>query len=338
MKEYIIGPGDEGIRLDKQLLKILNNAGSGFVYRMLRKKNITLNDRKASGNEHLSSGDVIKIFLSDETFEKFSGKNKTDELRAEDKAQVSGSINEIIIHEDEDLLIVNKPSGLLTQKAFAQDISLNEMCLSYLTDKGEISDETLKMFKPSVCNRLDRNTSGIVIFAKNYRAASTISRALKERTIHKYYLCIVKGRVNKEGRETAYLVKDIRSNRVRVSDTDEKGASVINTLYRPLRTADGYSLLEVELITGKSHQIRAQMAHIGHPLIGDYKYGDKKLNDDLKDRFNISSQVLHAYKLVIPDKQGEDTDRYARTYIAPPPEYMKELIEELFSCDMIDLR
>ena len=338
MKEYIIGPGDEGIRLDKQLLKILNNAGSGFVYRMLRKKNITLNDRKASGNEHLSCGDVIKIFLSDETFEKFSGKNKTDELRAADKAQVSGSINDIIIHEDEDLLIVNKPSGLLTQKASAQDISLNEMCLSYLTDKGVISDESLKIFKPSVCNRLDRNTSGIVIFAKNYRAASTISRALKERTIHKYYLCIVKGRVDKEGRKTAYLVKDIRSNRVRVSDTEEKGASLITTLYRPLRTADGYSLLEVELITGKSHQIRAQMAHIGYPLLGDYKYGDKQLNDDLKDRFNISSQVLHAYKLVIPDEQGEDTDRYAGTYIAPPPGDMKELIEELFSCDTNDLR
>ncbi len=337
MKEYIIGPGDEGIRLDKQLLKILDNAGSGFVYKMLRKKNITLNDKKASGNEHLVKGDVIKIYLSDETFDKFSHGKKTVIDTPPAGQGLDISIEDRIVYEDDDILMVNKPSGLLSQKASAGDISINELCISYLKDKGEINDESLLLFKPSICNRLDRNTSGLIIFAKNYRAASLFAKALKDRTIHKYYLCIVKGMIDKEGHASAYLIKDERSNRVRISDHMSEGASHISTAYRPLSAKNGYSLLEVELITGKSHQIRAQMAHLNHPLIGDNKYGDRKLNEELKKRFGTVSQVLHAYRLVIPSFEEDDLSRYAGTYTAQPPEDMREMIKELFDIDAKDI-
>lgn len=338
MKEYLIGPGDEGIRLDKQLNKILDNAAPGFIYKMLRKKNITLNDKKASGNEHLVSGDIIKIFLSDETFEKFSKGDKAClPERNGDASETGFSVNDNIIYEDDDVLLVNKPAGLLSQKAAPGDISINELCLSYLKDKGELKEKSLKLFKPSICNRLDRNTSGLIIFAKTYKASALFARALKERTIHKYYLTVVGGRIDKEDRVSAYLIKEGRLNRVSLSDVPQDGASFIDTAYRPLACSGSYTLLEVELITGKSHQIRAQMAYLDHPLIGDDKYGDRDLNRKIKKRFEISSQVLHAYKLVIPDKKKTDLDRFAGTYIAPIPKDMEDLIKGLFDLDIKEL-
>ena len=330
MKKFIIGPSEEGIRLDKQLKKILNNAGSGFVYKMLRKKNITLNNRKAEGNEHLKKGDVIKIFLSDETFDKFSADSYQ---KIGSRGSLYGSDPDFchrIIYEDSNILMYDKPVGILSQKADKDDISVNEICLSYLMDKGEISGESLRVFKPSVCNRLDRNTSGLIIFAKNYKAAALFSRALKDRLIHKYYLCMVKGRIDKEGEAGAYLVKDERTNRVSVSDKQKSDSSSVSIAYRPLKYNDDYSLLEVELITGKSHQIRAQMAHLDHPLLGDYKYGDRKLNDSLKERFDAGSQLLHSHKLVIPSGIDPDLEPYAGTYTAPVPKAVEDMVSGLF--------
>ena len=337
MKEYLIGPSDEGIRLDKQLSKILDNAGNGFIYKMLRKKNITVNDKKATGNEHLKAGDMIRIYLSDETFEKFSSAGKAVRIAGVPDESSIIRINDIIIHEDNDILILNKPAGILSQKADASDFSINELCLSYLMKKGEITDESLKLFKPSVCNRLDRNTSGIIVFAKTYKAAALFASALKDRTIHKYYLCLVRGRIDKEDKSNAFLIKDEKSNTVKVTDEESKGASLISTAFRPLARNDEYTLLEVDLITGKSHQIRAQMAYLDHPLLGDYKYGDRHLNDMLKSRFKVSSQALHAYKLVIPSYDDNEISRFAGTYRAEPPENMKDLIMELLDIDIKDI-
>lgn len=337
MKEYLIGPSDEGIRLDKQLLKILDNAGNGFVYKMLRKKNITVNDKKANGSEHLKAGDIIRIYLSDETFEKFSSGSKADKIVRVMEEDNTVRIKDIIIHEDDEILILNKPSGILSQKADAGDFSINELCLGYLMKKGEITDESLKLFKPSVCNRLDRNTSGIIVFAKTYKAAALFASALKDRTIHKYYLCLVKGRIDKEDKSNAFLTKDEKSNTVKVSAEESEGAGLISTAFRPLACNDEYTLLEVELITGKSHQIRAQMAYLGHPLLGDFKYGDRHLNDMLKSSYKLSSQALHAYKLVIPSYDDDEISRFAGTYRAAPPGHMKDLIRELLDIDVKDI-
>ncbi len=326
MREFRIGANEAGVRLDKQLLKILNNSGRGFVYKMLRKKNITLNDKKASGNEHLCDGDIIKIYLSDETFGKFSGDYA--EYRS---AVTSEKIIPMIVYENEDIILLSKPCGMLSQKADINDISLNELCISYLFKKGELNDDKVRIYKPSVCNRLDRNTSGMIIFVKNYNASVTISGALDQRTIHKYYLCVVSGRIDKEDTATGYLYKDSVGNKVRIYNEPGNGRSLIRTAYRPLKYADGYTLLEVELITGKSHQIRAQMAALSHPLIGDFKYGDMSINNRMKERFGLDSQFLHSYRLTFPDDKDTFKELAGKSFEAMLPQDKQTIIDSLFN-------
>lgn len=326
MKEFKIDTKTEGVRLDKQLKKILSGCNPGFIYKMLRKKNITLNDLKAEGGEHLKAGDVIKIYFSDETFEKFSG----------NKSSISGDerkdfdIPSMIVYEDESIMLINKPAGLLTQKAAACDVSLNELCLLYLLDKGELTEDKLMMFKPSVCNRLDRNTSGLVIFAKNYASAAQISEELSTRELKKFYKCIVSGRIDKRKRTDGYLIKDSETNKVRISETYIDNSAKIITEYVPLKNNDKYTLLEVELITGKSHQIRAHLASQGHPILGDVKYGDKELNRRLKEEYGTSHQMLHAYRLIWPDDMGKCLSKIeGREYKAPVPDDFDKLLKAL---------
>ena len=175
MKQFTISPNESGQRFDKYLKKLLSNASGSFVYKMLRKKNITLNDRKADGTEKLNAGDLVKLFLSDETFEKFSGKDETNSGYMKLKSIDSGRLQ--VVYEDDDVIIINKPSGMLSQKAVPEDISANEYILSYLIRKGALSEEQLKTFKPSICNRLDRNTSGLLIAGKTLKGLQTMAEA-----------------------------------------------------------------------------------------------------------------------------------------------------------------
>lgn len=184
MQELHIGENDAGQRFDKYLKKLLAEAPGSFVYKMLRKKNITLNGKKADGTEKLSCGDEVKLFLSDETYEKFRAKSKTVMPEA-----FSGSEKTLrqlkVLYEDADILIINKPSGMLSQKARPEDVSANEYILSYLLREGALTEEEMRTFRPSVCNRLDRNTSGILIAGKTLKGLQEMSKALKERTIQK---------------------------------------------------------------------------------------------------------------------------------------------------------
>ena len=175
MKQFTISPNESGQRFDKYLKKLLSNASGSFVYKMLRKKNITLNDRKADGTEKLNAGDLVKLFLSDETFEKFSGKDETNSGYMKLKSIDSGRLQ--VVYEDDDVIIINKPSGMLSQKAVPEDISANEYILSYLIRKGALSEEQFKTFKPSICNRLDRNTSGLLIAGKTLKGLQTMAEA-----------------------------------------------------------------------------------------------------------------------------------------------------------------
>ncbi len=287
MKEFVILPGEEGRRLDKFAQNILANAGAGFVYKMLRKKNIVLNDSKATGKELLKAGDNVKFYLSDDTFASFSAPGpKVDDLSA---------LMPPIVYEDDDVLIVNKPSGMLSQKSSASDISLNEICLSYVRRDGLSSDAG---FTPSVCNRLDRNTSGLVTFAKTYAAARYLSEGFRDHTFKKYYRCIAKGNV-KDAHLEGRIVKDEASNKVRL--TDDGSGDIIITNIRNIKYDGRVSLVEVELITGKTHQIRAHLASVGNPIIGDPKYGDPVINKEYKNRYGITSQMLVCCRLVIPD-------------------------------------
>ena len=187
MKEFIIEENEAGQRFDKYLAKLLREAPKSFFYKMLRKKNITLNGKKATGNEKLLKGDTIKLFLSDETFDKFAG-----------SSQAARAYCELdIVYEDPDIIIINKPAGMLSQPAYDGEPSLVEYLTGYLLKKGDLTEEQLKTFRPSVCNRLDRNTSGMVCAGKSLAGLQFLSRIFHDRTLHKYYICLTKGKIEK---------------------------------------------------------------------------------------------------------------------------------------------
>lgn len=291
MKQFIITQNEEGRRLDKYVMNILKEAPASFIYKMLRKKNIVLNGKKASGSEILAADDEVKVFLSDETFDKFS-RSAGDFIPCSD-------LMPDIVYEDEDVLIVNKPSGMLTQKSSASDISLNEICLSYVRGKNIERCDDVAAFTPSVCNRLDRNTSGLVTFAKTYRAAKTLSKAFRDRSIHKYYKCVVKGILDHDLNLKGSLTKDDKTNKVTIEDDGD--GSFIDTRVHPLYSNKELTVAEVLLVTGKTHQIRAHLAHAGYPIVGDPKYGNRSFNEKYYRSNGINSQMLMCQRLEFPD-------------------------------------
>lgn len=316
MISVIAGKNEDGQRLDRLVNRLLPKAGSGFIYKMLRKKNIVLNGKKAEGSERVLAGDEIKLFLSDETIIGFGGTvsntastattNKND--KPDDKSTLP---SEWVVYEDENILLVNKPAGVLSQKAEPGDVSLNEMVIEYLISKGELTKAQLTTFRPGVCNRLDRNTAGIVAVGKSLLGLRELSGMFHDRTLDKFYLCVVKGIIRQPSRLEGWLVKDEESNRVKIlaeepSADNKKGeaASKIITEYRPLKTGSGCTLLEVKLITGKSHQIRAHLASTGHPIAGDGKYGDVQFNHAMRKKYGVRAQLLVAYRIKFPDYCG----------------------------------
>ena len=323
MKEIRIGENESGQRLDKFLLKYMSRAPKSFIYKMLRKKNITLNGKKAQGNEQLRQGDAVKLFLSDDTIGKFS------ETRTAGYAETELDI----LYEDKHTIFINKPAGMLSQKAAAEDVSLVEHLIAYLLKTGQISEGALATFRPSVCNRLDRNTSGIVAAGKSLAALQQLSAMFRERSLKKYYLCLVHGRVTEARRISGFLSKDERTNRVRVQRAGErrspqKEEARIETEYCPLRSGDGVTLLEVHLITGKTHQIRAHLAAEGHPIIGDYKYGMRSVNDSFKREYGLSTQLLHSCRLCFPECTGALSELSGREITAPVPDLFRRICRE----------
>ena len=317
MRQLIIHKNDENQRLDKYLKKYLKEAPGSFIYKMLRKKNIVLNGKKADGTEKLSAGDEVKLFLAEDTLVKFTGEGQS---LSEVKFPVKKDLE--VLFEDENLLIINKPAGELSQKAEAKDVSMNEYALGYLQEKGDITEESLKVFKPSVCNRLDRNTSGILIVAKTYQAAREFGAALSQRSVRKYYQCIVKGEVKKAEKIDGFLWKDEKTNKVEIYKTLKKDAAEIRTAYQPLKHKDGLTLLEVHLITGRTHQIRAHLSSSGHPILGDPKYGDRKLSK----KYGVKYQLLHACRLELDGFDGEFSKYNGKIISAELPDVFKNIM------------
>lgn len=329
MREVRIGSNEAGQRLDKFLKKYLREAGSGFLYKMLRKKNITRNGRRAEGSEILEEGDVVKFFLAEETLEKFRGPEAMETAGAchggpkppEIAGACHGGLEPSVLYEDANILLADKPAGMLTQKAAPGDYSLNEWLLDYLIGSGKVTKEELRAFRPSVCNRLDRNTSGLVICGKSLAGSRKMSELLKEHGLRKYYRALAAGEMAGDGIAESWLVKDQKTNRVWIgkSDPGRPDAARIRTGYRVLEASGGISYLEVELFTGKSHQIRAQMAALGHPLLGDGKYGDEGMNGRLR-REGVQAQLLHAFRLEFPALSGTFEELSGRRFTAPEPE------------------
>ena len=296
MQQYIIRENEAGQRLDKYLKKLLNRAPSGFLYKMLRKKNIVLNGKRADGSEKLTVGDEVKLFFSEETLSKFSGEME----KPEDLAEKYPVIPLEILYETGDHLFLNKPAGMLSQKADQKDISANEYIIGYLLSTGAMKPEDLSTFRPSVCNRLDRNTSGILAAGKTLAGLRQLSEAFRNRQLEKYYCCLVLGEITHPTDMEGWLVKDGAKNQVFISERKADGAARIHTACQPLRQYKGFTLLEVRLFTGKPHQIRAHLASIGHPIIGDAKYGDLAVNHRFHKQCGLKAQLLHACRLKLP--------------------------------------
>lgn len=321
MKLIAVQEREANQRLDKLLSRYLKEAPKSFLYKMLRKKNITLNGKKADGSEKVQAGDEIRIFLSDETYEKFSG-------AAGNEKQIYPTARLDIIYEDEHILLINKPPNMLTQKAKPEDISLNEYMLGYLQQSGQWCEETSAGFRPSVCNRLDRNTSGIVVCGKSLAGLQQMSEVLRNRSMHKYYQCLVTGKLTEGRRIEGYLWKNPSTNKVQILKKECREAQPIVTEYRPIRVFLDSTLLEVCLITGRSHQIRAHLASEGHPLIGDYKYGIRKINDQYQKKYGLESQLLHSCRLELPDMQPPMDHLSGKVFHAELPLLMRKIINE----------
>lgn len=338
MQKLTITSYEAGQRLDKLLAKYLNQAGKGFLYKMMRKKNITLNGKKCDGSERLEVGDEVSLFFSDETIKTFTGgasapasvpdgQKKTSGKPSGEKEKPAGKPLSVI-YEDSHVLIVNKPSGVLSQKAKDSDYSLNEQIIDYLISSGHLPKEKLATFRPSICNRLDRNTSGLVVAGTSLAGLQVMNEVFKDRSIHKYYQCLVKGQMRKSQRIEGFLTKNERTNKVSISDRETPGSVPIVTEYVPITGNETMTLLQVTLITGRSHQIRAHLASVGHPVLGDFKYGDRKLNEVLQKKYRIQSQMLHSWKLVMPKTLKEPLSYLSgREFFAPLPQEFEKVMK-----------
>ena len=340
---------EAGGRLDKYLLKFLKDAPTSFIYKMLRKKNIVLNGKKAAGNEFLKENDEVKLFLADETIVKFGGKVTLSQTAdreyvatAEDSIESSSDDSLYnflkslkwefdepkVIYEDRDIIIFNKPVNVLSQIAKRGDISMNEWLISYLINSESLTAEDMLTVKPAVVNRLDRNTSGIILAGKTLTGLRFLSDIIKARTLKKYYLTIVKGEVLKDFNAEAYLLKNDNHNTVKIYQDKVEGADYIKTAYEVLEVKGGHSLLKVELITGKSHQIRAHLSFLGYPVIGDGKYGLKSENTSYR-RMGLNSQFLHSYEIQFPKLEGEFAYLSGKSFKADLPVRLMKVANKL---------
>lgn len=319
MREIIVSANEAGQRMDKLLAKYLSEAPKSFIYKMLRKKNIVLNGKKADGSEKLKCEDSVKLFLSEETIEKFT-------KRVEVPKNTDAKVTLDILYEDSNILLINKPVGMLSQKAKPEDVSLVEHLIAYLLGKGTITQEELALFRPSVCNRLDRNTSGIVVAGKSLVGLQVMGQLFKDRSLKKFYRCLVLGEVKKDSYIKGYLTKDEKTNKVTVTSKPSGEASPIETSYQVIASNGRYTLLEVHLITGRTHQIRAHLASIGHPIAGDYKYGNRTANEYLKSEYKLTHQLLHAYRLEMPAITGELENLSNKIFTAPLPKRFTNIL------------
>ena len=286
MKEFSIRQNDAGQRLDRFVGKAVPLLPESLLQKYIRLKRIKLNGKGAKRDTRLSAGDTVQLYVNDEFFEK---------PREENSYLKVGTPRLTIVYEDENILLLDKKPGVLCHSAGVWDYNtLIANVQAYMAQKGEWRPKEENAFAPALCNRIDRNTGGIGIAAKNAEALRILNDKIRDREIEKYYLCAVQGRPKPPaGRLENYLFKDAKKNQVFVKDRPEPGAKTAVTEYRTLLSKGPLSLVECRLLTGRTHQIRAQMAHAGWPLLGDGKYGSERFNKGFEEK----GQALYSYRL-----------------------------------------
>lgn len=280
MQKIEITANEAPQRIDRFLDKYLNNAGKSVIYRLLRKNIVRINGKRIKENEILQIGDIVSISLSD---------TQIAELQKEKPKISAEKLNLEIVFEDDEILIVEKPVGILTHPDKSE--YKNTLATQVQLYLAELCTKT---FRPAPIQRLDKNTSGLVLFAKTYNALQFYNEQMRNRKIEKKYLAIVEGKIEKSGEIKGFLEKDERKNKVYLSQNEKDNTKFVWTEYSPKATKNGLTLLEIKLHTGRSHQIRVSMEYIGHPIIGDKKYNTNTFG-------NEKYQLLHAYKIVLPD-------------------------------------
>ncbi|MBE6032154.1 MAG: RluA family pseudouridine synthase [Clostridiales bacterium] len=328
MMKLTITQNEDKQRLDRFLKKYFKGAPLSRIYSLIRTK-IKVNGKKVSPETVLAEGDELTFYLTDEELASYRKTKETVSFKKQFR----------IAYEDENLLVAEKPFGLLTHGDGKEKKNhLANQALGYLIHTGAYDPARERTFVPAPVNRLDRNTTGLVIIGKNYDSLKTLNRMIRERGfIRKLYVTIVSGRLEKELHLVDRMEKDERTNKIRVLESTEEGKTM-ETRVRPLEVSkDGaYTLVEVELITGRTHQIRAHLAKAGHPIIGDEKYGDPRVNQKVRKAFHLTTQLLHARRLVFEKTLPPLKNMEGKMVTASLPGNWKQILESLFGRENID--
>ncbi len=311
-----IGPNEAGQRTDKFMRKWLKDVPLSAIYKSLRKGDVKVNGKKVKEKYVLLDGDLLEIrdMVSDVKKEKFK--------RIDNNLKVT--------YEDQNMLLVEKWPGVLTHSDTKDsEATLTDYVLSYLYDKGDYTPENEVTFTPAPCNRLDRNTSGIVIFGKNYDSLKLLNEMIRERKIEKYYMSLVKGKI-KDGKYEAYISKDQDNNLSKIFNEPKPGTKKIAMEVKTIESCGTFSLVELTLLTGRSHQLRAHLSFLGNPIIGDDKYGDKKTNSFFENKYGLSFQFLYAYKVVFRDCPENLSYLENKTLAESLPPVLKKIKGDVF--------
>ncbi|WP_426349606.1 RluA family pseudouridine synthase [Alloiococcus sp. CFN-8] len=315
-----IGSNEAGQRLDKFLRKLLKDVPLSAIYKTLRKGDVKINGSKKKEKYVLELGDVVEIRDITTTA---SNKKKVVNFQKVDPSHLK------IIFEDENLLILEKWPNVLVHGDKKGEITLTDFALSYLNDKGDYLPEQEVTFTPAPCNRLDRNTSGMVLFGKNFEALKQLNEMIRERKIKKYYMALVKGKMQ-SGTYEAFIMKDSENNISKIYDEEVPMSKKIAMEVKLIQTDALYSLIEIDLITGRSHQLRAHLAHLGYPIIGDQKYGERKVNEFFINKYGLNYQFLYAYKLIFRNCTEKFQYMENKTVAEALPPIFKKIKKDVF--------